>query len=301
MISTLNQLSIERLSHGIAMERFYEFSGISRQAYFQSKERLKQYQRMLDQLTKLVVSYRSSKDFRAGSRSLYYNLDIKSKFDIGVTKFEQIMSKHRLSLKQLRVRIITTKSTTASRKYNNLINGFVVTGVCQLVVGDLTYINFWTKRYYLFCLRDIYSSRIVGYSLSQRMRAQDAQVALTMLVKLRGKPALKGCIHHTDGGSQYFSERYLGQMNDLHLTISRAENCLQNGYAEQINGLLKNHLIPLIKSPRTNFVKAIDKLIYIYNTERKQQRLGWLSPIEFEMSLENRKDVPKIKLYNFEQ
>jgi putative transposase len=301
MIATLHQLSNQRAKHGLSMELFYQFAGITRQGFFQASQRLSAYTARDKEIIDLVIAYRRHEDARAGSRQLYYNLNIKARFDIGVTKFEQILSKLKLALKQLRVRIVTTKSTVASWSYGNQTNGIVLKGINQLIVGDLTYIDYWPNRYYLFCLKDVYSSRIVGFSISTRMRAKDAVKALNMVVKLRGKQALNGCIHHTDGGSQYFSDLYRSQMNDLRLKISRAENCLQNGYAEQLNGLIKNHLVPVIPPKQMHFPRAIARLMKRYNEERKQEQLGWMSPVEFEASLKNRKEVPKVILHNFEE
>jgi putative transposase len=301
MIAALHQLSNQRAEHGLPMGLFYQFAGITRQGFYQANQRLNAYAARDKEIIDLVIAYRRHKDARAGSRQLYYNLDIKARFDIGVTKFEQILSRLKLSLKRLRVRVVTTKSTSASWAYSNQTNGIVLTGINQLIVGDLTYIDYWLIRYYLFCLRDVYSSRIVGFSLSTRMRAKDALVALDMVVSLRGKKALEGCIHHTDGGSQYFSDLYRGKMIDLDFEISRAENCLQNGYAEQINGLIKNHLIPTIQPNQSHFPRAIARLIKRYNEERKQEQLDWMSPVEFEANIQNREDVPKVILHNFEE
>lgn len=63
------------------------------------------------------------KNARVGSRSLYKNLDIKSEYDIGINKFEQMMMDMELTMKPLRTRIVTTKSNFQSWQYSNLING----------------------------------------------------------------------------------------------------------------------------------------------------------------------------------
>ena len=123
--------------------------------------------------------------------------------------------------------------------------------------------------------------------------------ALQKWVKLRGSSALTGCIHHTDGGSQYFAEKYLQALLKYDVKISCAKNCLQNGYAEQRNGLLKHHMFPTMKTNNEQKVSiGIGRVISRYNHKRKQQALGWKSPVEFESTLDPTSGGPEHKLYN---
>lgn len=269
--------------HQIAMEQFYRYLGITRQAYFQALSREAPKKLQIAEMIKLIKEYRSKNDRRAGSRSLYYNLEIKIKFDIGITKFEQLMSQENMSLVPLRVNVVTTKSSLQSWNYNNLASGLIITGINELVVGDLTYVVIGSGRYFLFCLTDVYSARIVGYHLAESMRAVEAKKAFDMWVKLRSRAALKSCIHHTDGGSQYFSNLYLTAIEALKIKVSVAENCLENGYAEQRNGLIKHHLLPTIDlSNGKSIFKEMDRIIENYNHHRKQKDLNWLSPVNYE-------------------
>jgi len=300
MVPLLLSLKGRQAEHSIPMERLYGYVGISRQGFYQAVKAYHQKQKMFEEIEYLVNSYRQEKDRRAGSRSLFYNLGIKDRFAIGVNKFEQMLSEHSLSLCPLRVRVVTTKSTKQSWNYPNLLNGLVVTSINKVVVGDLTYIYLYGKRYYLFCLTDVYSARIVGYHIGSRMRAEDAEVALKMWEKLRGRPDIKGCIHHTDGGSQYFSELYLDDMGKLKVRVSCAKNCLQNGYAEQRNGLIKHHFLPTIKGKNiVNLDKEMKRIMHIYNQERKQEALGWLSPVEYEEKITRMTKKPVLELYEY--
>lgn len=300
MVPLLLSVKSRFLSHQIPMERFYRYIGISRQGFYKAVTFFKQNQSMLAHIRTLVTMYRREKDRRAGSRSLFYNLNIKNRFDIGVTKFEQLLSKEGLSLFPLRVRVVTTQSSMQSWNYTNLVNGITISDINQVVVGDLTYVYLNGKRYYLFCLTDLYSARIVGYHMGRNMRAVDAKSALDMWIRVRKGGSLKRCIHHTDGGSQYFSQLYLGVLKQLEIAVSCAENCLMNGYAEQRNGLIKHHLLPTIEGgDQTSMDKEMKRIMHIYNNERKQKELGWLSPVEFEKNILGKVGNPKVKLYNF--
>lgn len=298
MVPLLLSIKEAQIGHGIPMERFYRHAGISRQGFSKAVLRFDEEKLLVEKLTKLVKHYRKFKDRRAGSRSLFHNLCIKLRFGIGVNKFEQLMSANNLVLPHLSTRVVTTKSSMQSWNYPNLLNGLSINDINQSVAGDLTYIYIIGKRYFLFCLTDLYSARIVGYSFGPNMRAENAKQARDVWVRLRKRKNLKGCIHHTDGGSQYFSNLYLNSLKDLRVRVSCAENCLMNGYAEQRNGLIKHHLIPTVQAlDEKELYREIKRIIRVYNHKRKQQGLDWLSPVEFEKKIANMSEKPKRILY----
>jgi transposase InsO family protein len=288
---------------GLVMERLYEYLGVSRQSIFRRILHQKLEDQMMADIRIQVKEYRRSKDIRAGSRNLYHNLRIKEQYGIGTTKFEQLMATHGMTLRPLKVRIVTTNSSMQSWNYSNLINGLELNSTSQVVVGDLTYVSLRSKIYYLFGLTDLYSARSVGISVSDRMRAEDACEALEEWIDLRKEFGLKECIHHTDGGGQYFSKLYLEKLANQEIAVSVALNCLQNGYAEQRNGLIKHHLMPTKGvSSLSDFKERIEEIIYFYNHERKQESLGWRTPVEYEAHINSlpKENRPRMKLFDFE-
>jgi len=300
MIALLLAIKDKQSEHGIAMDRFYDHFNISRQGFHQAVDSMKRIKVMMSDIARQVSAYRLNQDCRAGSRSLYYNLRIKEQFAIGVNKFEVLMAEYGLTLKPLRLKVVTTKSVMQSWNYPNLANNLSINNINQLVVGDLTYVYIGGKRYFLFCLTDVYSARIVGHHIGKRMRRIEAKSALQKWVKLRGSAGINNCIHHTDGGSQYFAEKYLTALIKHEVKISCAKSCLQNGYAEQRNGLLKHHLFPTLKTNEEQKVsRGVARIIYRYNHKRKQQALGWKSPVEFERSLDPTSGGLVRKLHNF--
>lgn len=300
MVPLLQSLRAGQPLHGVPMERFYARAGTSRQGFSQAECRLWEESAQWSAMEKLVVAYRKSKDRRAGSRSLFYNLGIKGRFGIGVNKFERWMSKHGLCLAPLRTRVVTTRSSMQSWNHPNLANGLTVNGINQVVAGDLTYVNINGQRFFLFCLTDLYSARIVGHHIGRTMRAVDAKKALDMWARLRGQESLEDCIHHTDGGAQYFSRLYLGAVAGLGARVSCARTCLANGHAEQRNGLVKHHLLPTIGAPGRGVPHLeVKQAIKRYNDERKQQALGWLSPAAFEEKAPKMDIRPELRLFDF--
>lgn len=295
----LIQLRASGGQHGITLEAFYQLMGVSRQAVHKRLKVHQEEEAMMVKIASEVALYRQEKDRRAGSRSLYYNLGIKARYSLGVNKFERLMSAYGLTIQPLHVRVITTKSCLQSWNYEDLTDGLILQDINELVAGDLTYVSLGRNRYYLFCLTDVYSARIVGHCFQRRMRTSEAQVAADRWIALRGSRALKHCIHHTDGGSQYFSKKYHGTLMDLEVIISVAKNCLQNGYAEQRNGLIKYHLLPTVRvQTGIPLEKEIDRIIGVYNYERKQEALGWKSPVEFEEYISTLVEKPRRKLYS---
>lgn len=285
--------------HGLPMERFYKYFRITRQGFTKKLIKFRIKEELIKALTKEIVAYRSKTDRRAGSRSLYHNLEIKTKYGIGITKFENLVSEAGLSLAPMRIQVVTTQSCYQSWNYNNLINGLILNDINQVIVGDITYLYIFRSRYYLFCLTDIFSNRIVGFCLSKRMRTKEALQALRQFENLRTKTNIKNCIHHTDGGKQYFSKDYLDLTSHLEMQNSVARTCLENGYAEQRNGLFKHHLLPTMSlAKESKLQKELSSSIYKYNNKRKQQKLGWVSPSEFERKLKSTKYNPLLKLHD---
>lgn len=297
------EFAISRLDNSSKIQKgdIYRYYGMSRQAFRKGVLKLEQERRMMELIAEEVSRHRNTKDRRAGSRTLYYNLEIGSRYSIGVSKFEELMSEYRLILSVVKTRLITTRSTALSRKYRDLIKGLIINNINQVIVGDLTYIYIDNRVYYLFSLFDYYSGRMVGCHGSDRMRKQEAMEALEQFIRLRGVKRIQKTIHHTDGGSQYFSHAYLkkGKM----MAFSVAENCLANGYAEQRNGLIKAHFLPLINGESLkSFQQGVQYIKDEYNN-RRQEKLGWLSPIEFEEKWQKvpEEKRPKKQIYNYEE
>lgn len=282
-MAVLVRIRERREELGVVLEAVYRYLGITRQGVLKSLTRQKERTVLMADIDALVAAYRRTKDRRAGSRSLYYNLDIKTLFGLGVNRFERLMAEAGLTLAPLRLNVITTVSCYQSWQYDNLANGLAINDINKIVVGDITYLFVGRERYYLFCLTDVYSSRIVGIHISERIRSRDAHHALDAWIQLRGAAAIRGCIHHTDGGGQYFSRTYIRSLVACEIAISTARNCLQNGYAEQRNGLLKHHLLPTRNLSKPQLIRTeLAEAIRFYNEERKQAGLGWRSPVEYE-------------------
>ena len=180
---------------------------------------------------------------------------------------------------------VTTNSNHKQPVFDNLLERqFDVPQPDQAYVADITYI--WTQEgwLYLAVVIDLYSRKVVGWSMSSRMKAQLVCDALKMAIWQRRPKA--GLIHHSDRGSQYAGKafRKLLKAHDIKGSMSRKGNCWDNAVAESFFGSLKQERVQW-RSYQTRYEAQQDILNYIsmfYNSYRLHSTLGYTSPNEFE-------------------
>jgi len=150
--------------------------------------------------------------------------------------------------------------------------------------ADITYI--WTQEgwLYLAVVLDLYSRRVVGWSMQKAMDRTLVLDALQMALKNR-KPS-QGLLHHSDRGSQYASGDYqelLGEASIL-CSMSRRGNCWDNAPVESFFATLKRERV-YHRRYRTRAEARADLFQYIevwYNRKRRHSSLGYLSPVDYE-------------------
>ena len=154
----------------------------------------------------------------------------------------------------------------------------------QKWVADFTYI--WTAEGWLYVavVLDLFSRRVVGWSMSRTMTAELVTNALMMAVWRRGRP--RALLHHSDRGSQYTSEQCqrLMEENGIQCSLSRSGNVWDNAAMESFFSTLKTERTA-VKVYWTRDAARADVFDYIerfYNPRRRHSTLGYLSPIAFE-------------------
>ena len=167
---------------------------------------------------------------------------------------------------------------------NLLDQDFTTDGPNQKWAGDISYI--WTSEgwLYLAVILDLYSRRVIGWAVSNRMKQDLAIRALDMAVALRRPP--EGCIHHTDRGSQYCSNEYQRRLSKhgFKVSMSGKGNCYDNSRVETFFKSIKAELIWRNKwDTRRQAEGAIFQYINgFYNPRRRHSSLGGKSPLAFE-------------------
>lgn len=155
----------------------------------------------------------------------------------------------------------------------------------QVWVGDVTFIPTRGGWLYLAMLLDLYSRKVVGWSMSDRNNQALVLNALSMALKHR-QPG-HGLIHHTDRGQLYCAREYtaLLERHGIKPSMGRKGDCYDNAVAESFFNNLKNELIHGQRFETREEAKAaiFDYIEIFYNRQRLHQTLGYQSPHEFEI------------------
>jgi len=222
---------------------------------------------------------------RMGGRKLHslIKAELPEELLIGRDKFFDWLRANNLLVKKRKVRVFTTNSHHWLHKYPYLVEGYKPIGPNQLWVSDITYIDTDEGVMYLFLLTDAWSKKILGWKLSDNMRAENAIIALKMALKQWNNRTAE-LIHHSDRGVQYCSEKYvqLLEKNAIKISMTQNSNPLDNSIAERINGILKDEWI-YNKKLKTHHsaVIYVNKIIFIYNNNRPHLSLGMFTPNYF--------------------
>jgi len=200
-------------------------------------------------------------------------------------------------LKTLDKYVRTTYSVKSSR-YRNLLGGKQFTGVNQLWSSDITYLYCMERFYYIVMIMDVYSRRIIGYSLADNMRAENTLVALKMALALRGRSHYHDTlIHHSDKGSQYASDIYTNTLDDYGIQISMCDEVYENTHIERLNDTIKNQYLNrrnITSEPQLK--QEISRTMETYNSKRPHKSLAGMTPVAFEAYLETVPMENRIKM-----
>lgn len=154
----------------------------------------------------------------------------------------------------------------------------------QVWAGDITGIPTQGGWLYLAVLLDLYSRRVVGWGMSDRLKQDLVLEALTMALGRR-RPS-RGLVHHTDQGRQYASAVYQAHLAQQGLvpSMSRKGHCYDNATVESFFSTLKNGLVhhQTLRTLTEARVALFDYIEMFYNTRRLHQSLGYRSPAEYE-------------------
>ena len=261
------------------------FLKVSRSGYYDwldrgQSDRVRQDQALKEKLKVFFLEGRGL----YGSRRLQQRFS-QTGFTVSRRRVRRLMKEQNLFCKLTRQVKATTDSNHNKPIADNLLQRqFKVMAPNRYWVGDISYIPTQEGWLYLATVIDLYSRKIVGWSMSDRLKAELVNNALLMAIWQR-KP-LKGLIWHTDQGSQYasHSHRKILKQHQLIQSMSRKGNCWDNAVAESFFHTLKTELTHHhIFKTRQEAKNAIFEYIEVfYNRIRIHSTTNYCSPTQFE-------------------
>lgn len=229
-----------------------------------------------------------SSDRTYGARRIWHDL-LAEGVSCGLHRVERLMRLQALKARPRRRRLppdIGERQANAIAA-NVLDRGFEAGAPNRKWIADFTYI--WTAEGWLYvaAVIDLFSRRVVGWSMNAAMTTQLVADALVMAIWRRGKP--NALLHHSDRGSQYTSEQFQRLMADhgIVCSMSRSGNVWDNAAMESFFSSLKTERVAR-KVYRTRDEAKSDVFDYIerfYNPKRRHSTIGYMSPMEFEKTV----------------
>jgi len=263
-----------------------QLMGINRNSYYSYQRRQRnrpedpEHQEKLEWIKKVA----EASQYTYGSRRMRKALNALG-YPIGIKKTKRLMKEAGVFVRYRKKYKVTTNSNHKKPLFENVLNRqFTAAGPDQAYVSDITYINTQEGWLYLAVVIDLFSRKVVGWSMGSRMKAELVCDALKMAIWQR-KPK-RGLIVHSDRGSQYASHDYrkLLKLYGCVGSMSRKGDCWDNAVAESFLGSLKQERVQW-RHYLTRYKAQQDVLNYIsmfYNCYRLHSYLGYMNPNQFE-------------------
>jgi putative transposase len=204
---------------------------------------------------------------------------------VGVCRIKRIRKKLGIRCKQTKKFMATTDSKHTHPVAEKLLDQkFEASSPNRVWVSDITYIPTDEGWLYRAGHKDLFHGEIVGYAMAARITK--GLVSQSLFRAAAAKRPGKGLIHHSDRGSHYCSPSYREMLDQFGMkaSMSRKGNCYDNAPMESFWGTLKQELVHHRRyRTRQEAIQEITEYIEVfYNRQRRQARLGYLSPVAYE-------------------
>ncbi len=277
--------TIERNRNRYSIQMMCRLLHVSRSGFYAAKTRPESARCKQDR--KLIKEIRR---VHTQSKGVYGSPKIRAElvdegFSVGRHKVARLMRLERLrGCPKRRFRITTQQDPRHTPAKNLLEQNFSTHKPDHRWVADITYISTNQGWLYLAVVIDLYSRRVVGWSMSRSMHRRLVIDALKMAIDARQPQG--DLIHHSDRGGQYTSDDFRTELakNNIECSMSSTGNCYDNAVAESFFGLLKRERVNRTRYRTREDARAdiFDYIEVFYNRKRRHGYLGNISPVDFE-------------------
>ena len=276
---------IERCRKRYSIHMMCRLLGISRSGYYAAKTRPESPRSKQDR--ELMAEIRR---VHSASRGVYGSPRIQAEladdgYFVGRHKVARLMRLARLrGCPKRRFRVTTKRDPSHAVVKDLLKQNFSADTPNQRWVADITYISTHQGWLYLAVVMDLFSRKIVGWSMSRWMSRRIVVDALRMAMAARQPEG--SLIHHSDRGGQYTSDDFRDELakHGIECSMTGGGHCYDNAVAESFFGLLKRERVNRTRYRTRDEARAdvFDYIEVFYNRKRRHGYLGNISPVDFE-------------------
>lgn len=262
--------------------------GVSRSGYYDWCDRKPSYRDQSNTvLLKAIQRIQRESRGHYGIRKSWKQLN-REGFKCGKNRVARLRAMNHIYAKRRKRFVVTTRSKHRHWIAPNRVKRVFVTSQPNKVwVSDVTFIPTRSGWLYLAVTLDLYSRKVVGWSMSSRNNGELVKNCLEMAV-IQREPG-KGLIHHSDRGATYAMQsfREILTAHGMKTSMSRTGDCWDNAVAESFFSNLKNELVYWENFTNQQQAKTaiFDYIEVFYNRQRLHQTLGYQTPVEFEQSV----------------
>jgi len=276
---------IERCRNRYSIQLMCRLLGVSRSGFYATKPRPESARSKQNrELVKEIKRVHTQSKGVYGSPKIQAEL-VDEGFSVGRHRVARLMRLERLrGCPKRRYRTTTQQDPRHIPAKNLLEQNFSTARPDQRWVADITYVSTHQGWLYLAVVIDLYSRRVVGWSMSQWMHRRLVIDALRMAIDARQPQG--DLVHHSDRGGQYTSDDFRDELarHGIECSMSSSGNCYDNAVAESFFGLLKRERVNRTRYRTRDEARAdiFDYIEVFYNRKRRHGYLGNISPVDFE-------------------